>query len=320
MRALVEAELLGLGGALLVAPLPEYAQRELVEEGLCKHWDGEPQAWKSDRVRDHIDRHSRSLAKVGWDKSVQMAGCRACTGCPNRTGAQVSLLEGETEDRCLNKTCYDTKHKAAGETKARAVAQKEGSTFLPTKDRKNMWDTFYEAGCKAWAAGRSDVSWRELVPGATVYVAPKLGYDGKVGVQRYIKKVDVLAELEETDPDTHRLLTNRVAGNDPEERERLHRERAALREDVMSWARRLSGDAAIAMLLKFALGRWSNGPADEAPLGEKLAFLVKADLPEWSHSFDDDLDWYAKFFGVDFRKHIEGGQAEGADVLEGAAE
>lgn len=128
----------GIGHLEVVAALPPSFQKKLLtavrKDLKGSHYD--PRTWRIADVRKKFQHQIRSLDSVPWDLDdedlVKKAG--SCTGCPKRSTACPDLpgLLGDDEggDQCTDRSCYDSKEKAAANARIGTFKKEHGTELL----------------------------------------------------------------------------------------------------------------------------------------------------------------------------------------------
>lgn len=115
VRALLDAERIHVGSALLLAQVSEAEQRAAaadIGKGRYRPSRKPADAWTTSDVASLLRDRSRRISLAIWpvDDAELVPEAGACSTCPKRTGSQRALLaEMEGEDQCLDGACWDAK-------------------------------------------------------------------------------------------------------------------------------------------------------------------------------------------------------------------
>jgi ParB/RepB/Spo0J family partition protein len=312
--ALLGAGLIGLGAAGELACLPADFQAELIGAGLCqgRHGvrEGQPERWSNKQVQMLISSRSRRLEGVAWELTGEYAGCRACTGCPMRSGAQVSLLEGPSgqDDRCLDAECFGTKHaQAVGDHVAEILAENPAWVAFGAGrlglDHKGWWREYRRVGDVVHGASATSASWGELVPGATRYVMGYAVHGGGVDHRVVIEHAEALGLLADSHPLVHAQLTGVENAAALAARAARERARARTREQVIEWTGELEADEALTTLAALLV---AHAGGDATRRGEArdpaslLAWWLGSRLNPADRHFERELGLINSSCGHDF--------------------
>jgi ParB/RepB/Spo0J family partition protein len=312
--ALLGAGLIGLGAAGELACLPADFQAELIGAGLCqgRHGvrEGQPERWSNKQVQMLISSRSRRLEGVAWELTGEYAGCRACTGCPMRSGAQVSLLEGPggQDDRCLDAECFGTKHaRAIDDHVAEILAENPAWVAFgagrPGLDHTGWWREYRRVGDVVHGAPATSSSWGELVPGATRYVMGYAVHGGGVDHRVVIQQAEALGLLADTHPLVHAQLTGVENAAALAARAARERARARTREQIIEWTGELEADEALTTLAALLV---AHAGGDATRRGEArdpaslLAWWLGSRLDPADRHFERELGLINSSCGHDF--------------------
>jgi hypothetical protein len=109
-RVLVTEKVVGLGGAMLLAKVPELRVDAVVTQ-MRNLFGGFKRTLTNAEVGSRIRDLVRELDSAPFPIADATLGRGACSACPDRTGAQGSLFgdAAPSDDRCLDGACWDTK-------------------------------------------------------------------------------------------------------------------------------------------------------------------------------------------------------------------
>lgn len=221
-----------------------------------------------------IRKHSRLLSMVPWALSEEVAECRACDGCPFRSGAQTSLLPGDVDskDRCLDQSCFGVKFgHAVAEHVREVVASTPGAQVFCDEmeaalKKGDFYKDYYRVGSRPHGLTTTKMTWGDH-------------------------------------PLVWAELTGEENAHSKQARLELEQARTQKRERVATWARGLDEARAGRVLFGLLVGQRSVTDApcpEDAALGDLLAWLLTSTLDVGSKNFDYALERLGETTGEAF--------------------
>jgi len=157
-RKALEDGRITLGGALVLARVPESLQRKALDE-LAPSWQRHPIGAKEAREkieRDFMLRLKDAPFAVDDAELVPAAG--PCTSCPKRTGTQVDLFaDASSPNLCTDPVCFRGKLDACFQIRAKEAAEKGLEVLVGKKAEKALEYSsgFVRVDADHWTGGKS---------------------------------------------------------------------------------------------------------------------------------------------------------------------